>query len=191
VLKILTIVGALLLSPSLFAANQTSYISDDVFIYLHGGPGTQFRILGSVEAGQKITLLGETQGDYSKIIDHKDREGWVQTKLLSSAVSLREQLPLVQAELVQTKADLTNALTTTDSSVQELSQIKTQLAQAQKSLASASQERDSAQAKLANIQSNERFQMWQQGGFIAAGGLLLGIILVYLPRPQRKPKNHW
>ncbi|MCL1058757.1 TIGR04211 family SH3 domain-containing protein [Shewanella gelidimarina] len=190
-LKILTIVGALLLSPSLFAANQTSYISDDVFIYLHGGPGTQFRILGSVEAGQKITLLGETQGDYSKIIDHKDREGWVQTKLLSSAVSLREQLPLVQAELVQTKADLTNALTTTDSSVQELSQIKTQLAQAQKSLASASQERDSAQAKLANIQSNERFQMWQQGGFIAAGGLLLGIILVYLPRPQRKPKNHW
>jgi SH3 domain protein len=191
VLKILTIVGALLLSPSLFAANQTSYISDDVFIYLHGGPGTQFRILGSVEAGQKVTLLGETQGDYSKIVDHKDREGWVQTKLLSSSVSLREQLPVVQAELAQTKADLTNALSTTDASVQELSQIKTQLAQAQKALASASQERDSAQVKLASMKNNERFEMWKQGGFIAAGGLILGIILVYLPRPQRKPKNHW
>jgi len=191
VLKILTIVGALLLSPSLFAANQTSYISDDVFIYLHGGPGTQFRILGSVEAGQKITLVGEVQGDYSKIIDHKDREGWVQTKLLSASVSLREQLPVTQAELAQTKADLTDALSTTDASVQELSQIKTQLAQAEKALVSASQERDSAQVKLASMQKNERFEMWKQGGFIAAGGLILGIILVYLPRPQRKPKNHW
>ncbi|QQX79486.1 TIGR04211 family SH3 domain-containing protein [Shewanella sp. KX20019] len=190
-LKILTIVGALLLSPSLFAANQTSYISDDVFIYLHGGPGTQFRILGSVEAGQKITSLGEVQGDYSKIIDHKGREGWVQTKLLSASVSLREQLPVIQAELAQTKADLTDALSTTDASVQELSQIKTQLAQAQKALASTSQERDSAQVKLASMQKNERFEMWKQGGFIAAGGLILGIILVYLPRPQRKPKNHW
>lgn len=190
-LKILTFVGALLLSPSLFAANQTSYISDNVFIYLHGGPGTQFRLLGSVEAGQKITLLGETKDDYSKIIDHKGREGWVETKLLSSKVSLRERLPLMQAELEKTKADLATALTTTDSSVQQLSLIKSQLTQAKKSLASTSQERDSAQAKLANMQNNERFEMWKQGGFIAAGGLILGMILVYLPRPRRKPKNNW
>lgn len=191
VLRILTIVGALLLSPSLFAANQTSYISDDVFIYLHGGPGTQFRILGSVEAGQKVTSLGEAQGDYSKIIDHKGREGWVQTKMLSAKVSLREQLPALQAELDQTKADLSTALTTTDASVQELNQIKSQLSKAQRELASATQERDSAQVKLASMQKNERFEMWKQGGFIAAGGLILGIIIVYLPRPQRKPKNRW
>ena len=74
----------MLLSPSLLAANQTRYISDDVYIYLHGGPGTQFRILGSIEAGQEVTSLKETQGDYSKIVDHKGREGWVQSKMLSA-----------------------------------------------------------------------------------------------------------
>jgi len=184
-------VGILLFSPSLFAANQTNYISDDVFIYLHGGPGTQFRILGSVEAGQKVTSLGETQNDYTKIIDHKGREGWVQTKQLSDKISLREQLPALAAELAKTKADLSTALTTTDTSVQALEQIKSQLSKAQKALTIASKERDTAQAQLDSIRKNERFEMWQQGGFIAAGGLILGIILVYLPRPQRKQKNRW
>lgn len=181
----------MLLSPSLLAANQTRYISDDVYIYLHGGPGTQFRILGSVEAGQQVTSLEETQGDYSKIIDHKGREGWIQSKMLSKSTSLRVQLPAIQAELEQTKAKLESALESSDNNAAELSQVKSQLAAAEKTLASASLERDNAKAALANMQKNERFEMWKQGGFIAAGGLLLGIILVYLPRPQRKPKNRW
>ncbi|MGS0676047.1 TIGR04211 family SH3 domain-containing protein [Shewanella sp. 0m-4] len=190
-LRILIIAGMMLLSPSLLAANQTRYISDDVYIYLHGGPGTQFRILGSIEAGQPVTSLNETQGDYSKIIDGKDREGWVQTKMLSAKTSLRVKLPAIQAELKQTKADLEAALSSSDNNAQELNQVKSQLAAAQKALDSASNERDSAKAKLASIQKNERFEMWKQGGFIAIGGLILGIVLVYLPKPQRKPKNRW
>ncbi|MCD8475838.1 MAG: hypothetical protein LRY40_04670, partial [Shewanella fodinae] len=42
-----------------------------------------------------------------------------------------------------------------------------------------------ALAQVDNIQDTARFHMWQQGGLIAAGGLILGVILVYLPRPQR------
>ncbi|MCG9728645.1 TIGR04211 family SH3 domain-containing protein [Shewanella sp. Isolate13] len=190
-LRLLIIAGMMLLSPSLLAANQTRYISDDVYIYLHGGAGTQFRILGSVEAGQEVTSLNETQGDYSKIIDHKGREGWIQSKMLSAKPSLRVQLPAIQAELEQTKAKLEAALDSSDSNAQELSQVKSQLAAAQKALDSATNERDSAKAKLASMQKNERFEMWKQGGYIAAGGLILGIILVYLPKPQRKPKNRW
>ena len=185
------IAGMMLLSPSLLAANQTRYISDDVYIYLHGGPGTQFRILGSIEAGQQVTSLEEAQGDYSKIIDHKGREGWIQTKMLSKSMSLRVQLPAIQAELEKTKAELESALSSSDNNAAELSQVKAQLSAAKKALDSASSERDNAKAKLANLQKNERFEMWQQGGLIAAGGLLLGIILVYLPKPQRKPKNRW
>ncbi|WP_299801555.1 TIGR04211 family SH3 domain-containing protein [uncultured Shewanella sp.] len=190
-LRLLIIAGMMLLSPSLLAANQTRYISDDVYIYLHGGPGTQFRILGSIEAGQEVTSLKETQGDYSKIVDHKGREGWVQSKMLSAKASLRVQLPAIQAELEQTKSELESALSSGDNNAQELRQVKSELAAAQKALNSASNERDSAKAKLASMQRNERFEMWKQGGFIAAGGLLLGIIIVYLPRPQRKPKNRW
>lgn len=39
------------------AANaQDNYISDELFTYMHSGPGTQFRILGSIDAGEKVTV---------------------------------------------------------------------------------------------------------------------------------------
>lgn len=190
-IRILALVGLILLSPSLLAAGQTRYISDDVFLFLHGGPGTQFRILGSIEAGQEISALGETQGDYTKIIDHKGREGWVETKMINAQKSFRNQLPEVQAELTKTKAELKQVLESSDTNEQDLQRMKSLLAQAEKSLAQASQERDKATYKLTNIQKNERFQMWQEGSFIAVIGLLIGVILVYLPRPSRKQKNRW
>lgn len=183
--------GLLLLSPSLLAAGQPGYISDKVYLYLHGGPGTQFRILGSVEAGQAISILGETKDDFTKIIDHKGREGWVESKMVSRQKSFREQLPEVQAELEKTKSELEQALNTSDNSTEQLSKLKSALDRAQRDLAKASSERDDATSKLASIEKNERFQMWQEGGIIAAIGLLIGVILVYLPRPRRKQKNRW
>lgn len=190
-IRILALVGLILLSPSLLAAGQTRYISDDVFLFLHGGPGTQFRILGSIEAGQEISALGETQGDYTKVIDHKGREGWIETKMISAQKSFRKLLPEVQAELTKIKTELEQVVASSDTNAQDLQQVKSLLAQAEKSLAQASQERDRATHKLANIEKNERFQMWQEGGIIAAIGLLIGVILVYLPRPRRKQNNRW
>lgn len=190
-LRLFALVGLLILSPSLLAAGQPGYISDKVYLYLHGGPGTQFRILGSIEAGQAISLMGETQGDYSKIIDHKGREGWVETDMLTRKKSFREQLPAVQAELEQAKSELEQALNSSDNNAQQLSKFKSDLDRTQRELAKASSERDTATSKLASIQKNERFQMWQEGGIIAAIGLLIGVFLVYLPRPRRKQKNRW
>ncbi|SQH75188.1 conserved exported protein of unknown function [Shewanella benthica] len=190
-LRFFALVGLLLLSPSLLAAGQPGYISDNVYLYLHGGPGTQFRILGSVEAGQAISLLGETQGDYTKIIDHKGREGWVEEKMVTRQKSFRQQLHEVQAELNETQSELAQALSSSDNNDVQLSQLKSDLSRAQRDLTKASSERDHATSKLANIKKNERFQMWQEGGIIAAIGLLIGVVLVYLPRPRRKQKNRW
>ena len=54
-LRIFALVGLIFFSQSILAAGQARYISDDVYLFLHGGPGTQYRILGSIEAGQEIS----------------------------------------------------------------------------------------------------------------------------------------
>ncbi|MCE9685589.1 TIGR04211 family SH3 domain-containing protein [Shewanella sp. AS16] len=190
-LRLLTLAAILLLSPSLLAAGQTRYISDNVFLYLLGGPGTQYRILGSVEAGQPVTFTGETQAEYSKIVDHKGREGWVQTDMLSAEQSFRERLPQVEAKLEQTQQQLNSLRNSSDGAMQELASLKSQLNKTQRSLEQASQERDQATDKLANIARNERFNMWSQGVMIAGIGMIIGIFLVYLPRPQRRKKDRW
>ncbi|WP_410176153.1 TIGR04211 family SH3 domain-containing protein [Shewanella cyperi] len=190
-MRFLLLAGALLLSPALLAAGQQRYISDNVFIYLHNGPGTQYRILGSIEAGQPVQFLGETQDDYSKVIDHKGREGWVANDMLSNEPSLRERMPQLETELASVKEQLANLEANQSDAGSRIENLQTQLKQAEDALAKANQERDSAMAKVNDVQDNARYRMWQEGGLIAAIGALIGIILVYLPRPQRRKKNRW
>lgn len=189
--RLLTLVGMMLLSSNLLAEGQSRYISDNVFLYLLGGPGTEFRIVGSIEAGQPVTLLNETQGDYSKIIDHKNREGWVQTSLISSTQSFREQVPALTAELTQAKAKLTEVLGSTDNHADEVTELKAKLIELESNLATTTQERDKLKVALDRTAQDERFELWRQGGLIAGMGLLVGIVLVYLPRPQRRNKKRW
>lgn len=189
--RLLTLVGMILLSSNLLAEGQSRYISDNVFLYLLGGPGTEFRIVGSIEAGQPVTLLNETQGDYSKIIDHKGREGWVQTNLISSTQSFREQVPVLTTELAQAKAKLAEVSSSTDNHADELLELKAKLSELETNLAKTTQERDQLKNAVDRTAQDERFELWRQGGLIAGMGLILGIILVYLPRPQRRNKKRW
>jgi len=191
VLRMLTLVGMMLLSPNLLAEGQPRYISDNVFLYILNGPGTDYRILGSIEAGQPITLLGETQGDYSKIVDHKGREGWVQTNLISSTPSFREQVSTLTNELNEAKAKLAEVLSSTDNHTDEVAELKAKLNEAETMLSKTTQERDSLKVTVDRSAQDAQFALWREGGLIAAAGLVVGVILVYLPRPQRRNKKRW
>jgi len=181
----------MLLSPNLLAEGQPRYISDNVFLYILNGPGTDYRILGSIEAGQPISLLGETQGDYSKIIDHKGREGWVPTNLISSTPSFREQVATLTNELNEAKAKLAEVLNSTGNHTDEVAELKAKLNEAEAMLSKTTQERDSLKVAVDRSAQDAQFALWREGGLIAAAGLILGVILVYLPRPQRRNKKRW
>ncbi|BDQ64985.1 TIGR04211 family SH3 domain-containing protein [Shewanella xiamenensis] len=190
-LRMLTLVGMMLLSPNLLAEGQPRYISDNVFLYILNGPGTDYRILGSIEAGQPVTLLGETQGDYSKIIDHKGREGWVPTNLISSTPSFREQVSTLTNELNETKAKLAEVLSSTNNHSDEVDELKAKLSEAEAMLNKTTQERDNLKVAVDRSAQEAQFALWREGGLIAAAGLVVGVILVYLPRPQRRNKKRW
>lgn len=190
-LRLLTLVGMMLLSPNLLAEGQSRYISDDVSLYILNGPSTDYRIVGSIEAGQPITLLNETQDDYSKIIDHKGREGWVQTNLINSTQSFREQVPALTNEVAQLKNQLAEALNSTKNDSGQVAELKAQLNALQETLSKTVEERDNLKITADSSAQDERFQLWREGGLIAAAGLIIGVILVYLPRPQRRNKKRW
>lgn len=190
-LRMLTLVGAMLLSPTLLAEGQSRYISDNVFLYLLNGPGTDFRILGSIEAGQPVTLQGETQGDYSKIVDHKGRQGWVPTNLISSTPSFREQVATLTNALNEANAKLAEVVNSTDDQTDEVAELKAKLSEAEAMLIQANQERENLKMAVDHSAQEAQFALWREGGMIAAAGLIVGIILVYLPRPQRRNKKRW
>ncbi|MFT4993327.1 MAG: SH3 domain protein, partial [Paraglaciecola sp.] len=104
---------------------ELRYISDDLFTFLHTGPGRNYRILGQVVAGTRVTLLQEDKkNNFVEIIDDKQRQGWVDGQFISPQQSLREVLPGLQQQLQeasQTVVQQRNAIGLLDQKITELS----------------------------------------------------------------------
>ncbi|OAN19036.1 arylsulfatase [Photobacterium jeanii] len=184
-------------------AEQVRYISDDLFTYMHKGPSTQFRIIGSVNAGTKVTLL-ETNKDtgYSRIVDARGRTGWVSSKFISRQVGLKDRVPALEKELTTVKAKLAEAVKSSDEQnaglknslklrndqIGELEQQNTKL---NDQLMSSQAEIRELRAKL-DTQKDDLLMRWfTYGGMVAGVGLLLGLILPHLIPRRRKNNNGW
>lgn len=59
-----------------FAATQ--YVSDDLSIFMHSGPSTKYRIIGSIEVGTKLTTLRSNNATkFTQIKTPAGKVGWV------------------------------------------------------------------------------------------------------------------
>ncbi len=199
--RILTALLCLLaVSGPSVAREATNSVSEDIFIYLLAGPSTQYRILGSLKAGEAVSATGSRQGDYSEVIDERGRKGWIQTEYLASGESFRTKVPALTKALSDTRAKLEAVTAERDALVQsnleanadanaQVAKLQSQVAESAKSLAALEQENAELTKRVDTLSQSERFIWMQQGGMVAGAGLILGLILAYLPRPQRKKKN--
>ena len=184
-------------------AEQSRYISDDLFTYMHKGPSTQFRIIGSVNAGTKVALL-ETNREtgYSKVRDNRGRIGWVNADYLSTQMGLKERVPALEKELTEVKASLADALQSSDKKTaslqntvklrtEQITDLETQNSQLNEQLMTSQAEIRELRAKL-DTQKDDLLMRWfTYGGMVAGGGLLFGLILPHLIPRRRKRNNGW
>ncbi len=178
------------------------YVSDDIYTFLHGGPGKQYRILGSVKAGTKVQFIElDASGKYAQIIDSKGRTAWIASESLQSAPSFRSQVVELQAQKQQLQHQLDNIdseqareLKLKREQVAQLSaqsqQQQQRLDEQNEELQSLRQENSKLQQSLGTKEQDEQYRWWREGGTIAGVGLLLGLLLPYLPRPRRR-KDRW
>ncbi|OUS31996.1 hypothetical protein A9Q98_02250 [Thalassotalea sp. 42_200_T64] len=159
------------------ATNQTAFISDDLFIYFHSGPGTQYRILGSIDAGEDVQLLGEVENGYQHVKDLKNRDGWVDAKYISATPGLRVVLAELNEELLDKS--------------RELGELKTKLSNSNKQLGSFKQ--DNQKLSLQNQEITQKFELisaeldenewdikltwFSYGAAVLVIGLIIGLIL--------------
>lgn len=53
-------------------AEETLYVSDELPTFIHRGPGTDYRIIGSLKSGDQVQLLSTDQETgYAQIRDYK------------------------------------------------------------------------------------------------------------------------
>ena len=184
-------------------AEQARYISDNLFTYIHSGPSNEYRIVGSINAGDQVTLTNTNKKTgYSKIVDSRGRTGWVETRFISNQPGIAERLPKVEEELIEVKALLDTARQTAneeksglaDSLAQRNEQIKDleqNYSKMNQQLTASQTEVRELRAKLDTQKEDLLLRYFMYGGGVAGGGLILGLILPHLiPRRQKKP-NGW
>ncbi|WP_439101998.1 TIGR04211 family SH3 domain-containing protein [Congregibacter sp.] len=132
----------LLLSASAFVqAQESRYISDEVFVVLHAGPGSNYRWLGKLIPGTElIEKRRSTDGNWAEVATTRGTEGWVQAEYLSAEPPAQVRLPSVVRQLEeaqQESAELRSSLAELQSEQKEVS---VQLAKSNANLQQVSEE---------------------------------------------------
>jgi len=186
-----------LISP---ANAATRYVSDDLFTYIHSGPGTKYKIVGSVNSGERINVIKSSAG-FTQIRDSKGRNGWINSKYVSRQAGLKERLPKLEKKLAKLNTQLNAAKDEANndkSSLEKsLESYRNQVNELQDVNSKLNEELQEVQALNRNLnakldtQKNDLLMRWfTYGGMVAGGGLILGLVLPSLI-PNRRKKTRW
>ncbi len=167
----------------------TYYVSDDLYTFIHSGPGTKYKIVGSVNAGDHIKVI-QRASDFTQIKDPKGRIGWINSKFVSKQLGLKERLPKLETQVANLKEQLSEAK-------DKIAKDKVKMEENLKSYDSQLKQLEKLQKlnkelnEKLDTQRNEQLMTWfTYGGMVAGGGLLFGLILPLLI-PNRRKKTRW
>lgn len=195
--KVTITLAIISLYSSAFAAN---YVSNDLFTYTHSGPGSKYKILGVVNAGEKISVLDRSSG-FTQIRDTKGRKVWINSKYVSNQVGLKEQLEKLKIQYSKldeklnsfedkankNKLNLEKDLNSNINQVEKLKETNTLLNKQLKEV----QEKNDSLNDLLDNEKNELLMKWfSYGGIVAGLGLFVGLVLPSLI-PSRKKRSRF
>lgn len=170
---------------------SSAFISDDLFIYMLAGPGKNYRILGSISAGEEIKLTGQVQNDYSQIIDGKNRTTWVETKYVSQSAGLRVVIAELNGKLANREDGnirLTEQLSTAQNDIAQLTQTSQQLAT---ELSLLKEQLTVSESKLSSQDLDIKKEWFFNGAIVLVIGLILGLIIPRIPVRKKASMQSW
>lgn len=168
------------------AIDANAYVMDDLYVYVHAGAGKNYRILGSVNAGSAIQILGEEQNGFFNILDDKGRDGWIESKFVTTEPGLRVTNSQLQQQLDNANQDLVAARDELPVLQTKLQELEAQNKRLQQTVAEVEAQKVKLQQDAMGKKQQEQHLMLTYGGAIAFTGLLLGVILtLFLSRRKR------
>lgn len=151
------------LSFSMGAFAEIRYVSDVLQIQLRSGPGTQYRIIKSLQTGTSLTVDNASQENGYVQVTVDGKTGWVATQYLMKEPSARIQLEKIQQELTKIKANASPTQQRLLELESQNSQLKTELETTQATLTAVTQElthiKDISSKAVELDQSNNKLRL--------------------------------
>lgn len=179
----------ILICISSSANAATHYVSDDLHTFIHSGPSTKYKIIGSLNTGEHIKIIRKNS-EFTLVKDSKGRSGWINSKYVSAQAGLKERLPKLETQLAKLNTQL-------DKNKEKLESYNTQVSKLENTNLKLNEQLEEVQALNRNLNEkldtkrNDLLMRWfSYGGMVAGAGLLLGLIIPLLI-PKRRNKNRW
>ena len=183
-------------------AEEKRYVSDELNTWVRSGPGDNYRLLGTVNAGEEVTLLqNNEETKYGQVRDSNGRTSWIPMAQLSTTPSLRIRVPDLENQVKTLTDKLTNIDTTWNQRTADMQQkvaqsdsvitgLKDENQELKNQLIVAKKKVEAANVQLDDKQRAIIMQWFMYGGGVAGFGLLLGLLLPHMI-PSRKKKDRW
>ena len=190
------------LSTTVVHADEKRYVSDELNTWVRSGPGDNYRLLGTVNAGEEVTLLQtNAETKYGQVRDSNGRTSWIPLAQLSANPSLRTRVPALENQVKEPTDKLTNIDTTWNQRTAEMQQkvaqsdsvingLKEENQQLKNQLIVAQKKVNAANVQLDDKQRAIIMQWFMYGGGVLGVGLLFGLLLPHMI-PSRKKKDRW
>ncbi len=187
----ITLLFLMIVSLSSSANALNRYVSDDLFTYVHSGPGTKYKIIGSVDAGEKIKVLQtDENAGFTKIVDPKGRTGWINTKYVSRQAGLKERLEKLEIKYAKLKTQLSSTKENLNSHSIQVSELENTNTKLTKELQQVQGLNSDLNEQLDTERVDLLLRWFTYGGIVGGIGLLLGLILPSLV-PDRRKRSRW
>jgi len=199
-LKPIKFLLCLLFSSSSFAATQ--YVSDDLSIFMHSGPSLEYRIIGSIEVGTRVSTLKYNEANkFMQVKTPTGRVGWVKNSEIEKQPPAKTLLPEVQRKLEESNQKLK---TIHDENQKNMSSTKQSIIDKDNLIEQLESEKITLRNKIIDLETrnkelyilqdtkDERVKMeWlMYGGSVLFLGMIVGLIVPFLPR-RKKRRDEW
>lgn len=182
------------------SAQEGHWVSDQLPTFVRSGPTDGYRIVGTLNSGDPVTVL-QTQGDYTQVRGPDGDAVWIQSRFVQDEPSAQQQLPVLEKKVDQLTtrldgiddewnrrvADMRDELQNRQAQVDKLQSSNNQLNQ---SYSQAESKLREMQARLDTQEQDLLMRYFMYGGGVAGAGLIVGLIVPHLPRRRRK-RDRW
>ena len=177
------------------------YVSDTNRVWTRSGPGEGYRITGNRQIGERMTFKRYSDnGRYAQLEGADGQSFWmpldtIQPEICGAplAEQLQGQINDLQYRLDNYDNELSKRLKDAEQQLaqvtQENSELKTSIAQKDASLQELDELYRDASSRLETKDLDMQMRWWMQGAIIALAGAIVGVILVFIPRPSREQKR--
>ncbi|GGB95272.1 hypothetical protein GCM10011352_21690 [Marinobacterium zhoushanense] len=180
---------ALLGTLTTTAYAEPAHIADDAYVFMNSGPSDQYRINGRVNSGEPVVIL-DRKNNYIQIRTESGRVGWVPDSLIEPGPSDLVRMPKLESDLAEArkrieaqKKEIEILQSSAQSRRQESEESQARVSELEKEITS-------LKSQIANMDQSNLIRWLTHGGLVALGGVLLGLLVPYLPK-RRKPRNDW